>query len=273
MKKLIAFAASVLVLAMPLSAQASGGGHNPFIKPAHIDLNNHAAIQRGAKYFTNYCMGCHSAKYVRYQLLKQVGLTEDQIKENLIFDGSKVGGQMKIAMPTADGAGFFGAPAPDLTLEARLRGSDWIYSYLTNFYGDDSRPMGVNNTVFPNVGMPNILWELEGVKAPVYQYAVKHDGHIVATFEDEEEAKAEAAAKGEGYKVDRHVERLELIKPGKLTPAEFDQVARDLTAYLTYIAEPVKLERQTLGVKVVLFLVLFSVLAYLMKKEWWKDIH
>lgn len=271
MKKLIAFA--VLALA-PLTGFAAGGGANPFVVPSNVDVANDAAIQRGAKYFTNYCMGCHSAKYVRYQLMKNVGLTEDQIKENLIFDGSKAGDLMTIAMTDRDAGEWFGAPAPDLTLESRLRkGPDWVYSYLKGFYTDPSRPMGVNNTVFPNVGMPNVLWELEGIKEAVYRYEVRHDGHTVAKFYNEAEAVAMLKDKGDGYKLEKVVDSLEQAQAGKMTPAEFDQVARDLATYLAYIAEPIAEERKRLGVWVILFLTLFTVLAYFMKKEWWKDVH
>jgi ubiquinol-cytochrome c reductase cytochrome c1 subunit len=271
MKKLIAIAALAL---LPITSMANTGEANPFMEPANIDLNNNAAIQRGAKYFANYCMGCHSAKYVRYQLMKNVGLDEDQIKNNLIFSDRKIGDLMTIAMPTTDAAKWFGAPAPDLTLETRLRGGpDWVYSYLKGFYNDPSRPMGVNNTIFPNVGMPNILWELEGIKEPVYRYEVHHEGHVVGTFDNEAEAAAMVKEKGEGYTLEKVVDHLVSVAPGTLSPAQFDQVARDLSTYLTYIAEPIKLERQRMGVWVVLFLVVFTVLAYLMKKEWWKDVH
>ena len=270
MKKLIAFAALAL---MPLTGMSAGGGHNPFVVDANIDVGNEAAIQRGAKYFVNYCMGCHSAQYVRYKLFTNVGLTEEQIKDNLIFNDSKVGDLMTISMPANDGAGFFGAPAPDLSLESRLRGSDWVYSYLKGFYSDPSRPMGVNNTVFKNVGMPNVLWELEGIKHAVYRYDVTHEGHAVESFDNEADAKAAAAKHGEGYKVDKVVERLELSEPGQLSAAQFDQVARDLSTYLAYIGEPIAQERKSMGVKVILFLIFFTVLAYLMKKEWWKDVH
>lgn len=270
MKKLIA----VITLAlMPLAGMASSGG--PELQQANIDLNNHAAIQRGAKMFVNYCMGCHSAKYVRYKLFTEVGLSEDDIKNNLMFTEGKIGDLMKIAMPEEDAGKWFGAPAPDLTLTARIRhgGADWIYSYLKGFYTDPSRPMGVNNTIFPNVGMPHVLWQLQGINDPVYKYEVHHDGHSVAAFDTEAEADAFVKEKGEGYRLERVVESLEMVQKGSLTPAEYDQVARDLATYLTYISEPMKLERQRMGVWVVLFLVVFSVIAYLMKKEWWKDIH
>jgi len=271
MKKLIA----VITLALiPLTGLASGGG-GVRLEHANIDLNNHAAIQRGAKQFVNYCMGCHSAKYVRYKLFTKVGLTEDDIKDNLIFADAKVGDLMKIAMPEVEAANWFGAPAPDLTLTARIRngGADWIYSYLKGFYTDSSRPMGVNNTVFPNVGMPHVLWKLQGIQEPVYKYEVHHDGHAVASFDTEAAADAYVKEHGEGYRMERVVDSLELVQPGSMTPAEYDQVSRDLATFLAYISEPMKLERQRMGVWVILFLVVFTVLAYLMKKEWWKDIH
>lgn len=270
MKKLIA----VLMLALaPLTAMSSGAG--PELEQANIDLNNHAAIQRGAKMFVNYCMGCHSAKYVRYQLLKNVGLSEDDIKENLMFSDSKIGDLMTIAMPADDAGKWFGAPAPDLALTARIKhgGADWIYTYLKSFYLDPSRPMGVNNTVFPNVGMPHVLWELQGIQKPIYKYHVVHDGHTVEEFDTEAAAKALVEEKGEEYRMDRVVEKLEMVEPGAMTPVQYDQAARDIATFLTYISEPIKLERQRMGVWVILFLVVFSVIAYLMKKEWWKDVH
>ena len=170
---------------------------------------------------------------------------------------------------------WFGAPAPDLTLTARIKsgGADWLYSYLKGFYIDPSRPMGVNNTVFPNVGMPHVLWDLQGVQAPVYKYEVHHDGHAVASFDTEAAADAYVKEHGKGYRLERVVAGLELVQQGSLTAAEYDQVSRDLATFLTYISEPMKLERQRMGVWVILFLVVFTVLAYLMKKEWWKDIH
>jgi len=133
--------------------------------------------------------------------------------------------------------------------------------------------MGVNNTVFKNVGMPNVLWELEGIKEAVYRYDVAHNGHAVESFDNKADAAAAAAKHGEGYKVEKHVESLKMVKPGKLSAAEFDQVARDLSTYLVYIAEPNKLERQQMGLWVILFLSIFSVIAYMTKKEWWKDVH
>lgn len=272
MKKL--FSVLALALLMPMTAVAAGGG-NVKLEQANVDIGSHAAIQRGAKYFVNYCMGCHSAKYVRYKLLTEVGLSEDDIKDNLMFGGGKVGDLMTIAMPEADAGKWFGAPAPDLTLTARIKhgGADWIYSYLKGFYTDPSRPMGVNNTVFPNVGMPHVLWELQGIQEPVYRYEVHHDGHSVAAYDNEAEADAYVKEHGDGYRLERVVDSLKLVQPGSMTAAEYDLVARDLATYMTYISEPMKLERQRIGVWAMLFLVVFSIIAYLMKKEWWKDVH
>ena len=247
MNKLIAI---VVLTALPLIGQAAGGGGHE-LQAANIDIGNQAAIQRGAKMFVNYCMGCHSAKYVRYKQLTEVGLSEETIKYNLMFAGGKIGDQMTIAMPEQDAANWFGAPPPDLTLIARIKhgGPDWLFSYLKSFYTDETRPLGVNNTVFPNVGMPNVLWELQGIQKAVFKEE-NHDGHIV-----------------------KLVDHLELAQPGSLTPAEFDSAIRDLVTFLAYIAEPVKLERQAIGIWVILFLVGFTVLAYFLKKNYWKDVH
>jgi len=252
---------------------AAGGGKNPFVIPSNVDVSDNASIQRGAKYFTNYCMGCHSTKYVRYQLMKKVGLSEEQIKENLIFDGSKPGSVMTIAMPSADAGAWFGAAAPDLTLESRLRhGPDWVYSYLKGFYSDSSRPMGVNNTVFPNVGMPNVLWELEGVKKAAFRFDILQDGKIVESFDNEKEALS-YKAKDKNFKINKVVDKLVQDKKGRMSDEEFDQVAKDLATYMAFISEPIAEDRKRLGVYVLLFLAVFTTLAYLTKKEWWKDIH
>jgi ubiquinol-cytochrome c reductase cytochrome c1 subunit len=271
MKKLLIALGFALAPALALGA----GGGEVELEQANIDLNNHASIQRGAKYFVNYCMGCHSAKYVRYKLFTEVGLTEDDIKENLMFTDGKIGDLMTNAMPEDGANKWFGAAPPDLTLTARIKhgGADWIYSFLKGFYTDPSRPLGVNNTVFANVGMPHVLWELQGVQDPVYRYEIHGGGATVATFDSEDEANAYVAQNGADYQVERVVDRLEMAQPGSISPAEYDQLARDIATFLTYISEPVKLERQRMGVWVIGFLAVFTVLAYLMKKEWWKDVH
>ncbi len=243
MKKLIA----VLSLALlPIAGFASGAG--PELESVDIDLSDKGSLQRGAKYFVNYCQGCHTAKYFRYERLQDFDLTGDEIRHNLIFDDSRLGDQMTIAMPKVDAAEWFGAAPPDLTLTARLKpgGADWLNSYLKGFYADDSRPMGVNNTIFPNVGMPHVLWDLQGIRQAVY----KQDDH--------------------GNKV---VDHLEPAVGGSMSPEEYDAVVRDLTTFMVHIAEPMKLERQRMGLYVMLFLLVFFVVAIMLKREFWKDVH
>ena len=245
MKKLL----YVLFMLVPVSVLAAGGG-NVHLDSADIDLDDQASLQRGAKYFANYCLNCHSAKYMRYQSMTALGLTEDQIRENLMFPGDKVGELMTIAMSTEDGEKWFGAPPPDLTLVSRLRGEDWIYTYLRSFYEDESRPFGVNNVVFPSVGMPHVLWELQGTQRAVWEETEGADG-----------------------KPHKELKGLELAEPGTMSPEEYDQMARDLTAYLSWLGEPMQQERKRLGIWVLLFLVVFTAIAYLLKKEYFKDIH
>jgi ubiquinol-cytochrome c reductase cytochrome c1 subunit len=236
---------SFLLVLLPGLALAAGGGVH--LDKADIDLHNQQSLQRGAKVFVNYCLSCHSAQFQRYnRMARDIGLTDDQVIENLMFASDKVGSTMTVAMSRADGKNWFGAAPPDLSLTARSRGVDWLYTYLRSFYVDETRPFGVNNVVFPSVGMPHVLWELQGVQKAVY----KKDEH--------------------GKDV---IDRLEIVEPGKLTPVEYDQTVRDLVGFLSYVSEPVQLERKALGVKVILFLLVLLVVAYLLKKEYWKDVH
>ncbi len=248
MKKLIT--AFVLSLA-PLAGMASGGAH---LESANIDLTDQEALQRGAKYFMNYCAGCHSLKYARYNRMgKDIGLTDEQVTANLILTaGTKVGSLIEIPLRAADGETWFGTAIPDLTLAARNKvgGADWLYTYLKSFHLDDSRPYGVNNTVFPDVGMPDVLWRQRGTQKAVYQEGTDAAGNPTKTFD-----------------------HLEPVDSGTLSAEEFDTLVRDLTSFLAYMGEPVQLERRSLGVYVILFLLLFTVLAYLMKKEYWHDVH
>lgn len=240
---------SVLLLVAPALVAASGGGVH--LDKANIDPTNKESLQRGARTFVNYCMGCHSAKYQRYNRLgRDLGISDDDIIQNLMFTGEKTGDLMDIAMTKEMGKKWFGAAPPDLTLVARVRGTDWLYTYLRTFYQDDSRPFGVNNQVFSNVGMPNVLWELQGTQKVVYETVVDDDGHEHQVLEG-----------------------VELEEAGSQTPAEFDRTVRDLVNFLAYMGEPIKLERQSLGIKVMLFLFVFFIVAYLLKKEYWKDIH
>ena len=248
MKKLIL--AIVMLALVPVSAMAAGGGAYLPHDPANIDLTDQAAKQRGAKYFVNYCLGCHSLKYERWQRMEEFGISEDQLKKYLMPAGAKKGDLMTIAMSEADAANWFGAPAPDLTLETRLRGEDWVYNYLRAFYIDESRPFGVNNTVFDKVGMPHILWELQGMQKANFEEV--NDGH------------------GGTHK---EFKGFEQVTPGTMSAEEYDTMVRDLVTFMAYMAEPIKLERQRLGIYVLLFLAIFLVVAYPLKKAYWKDVH
>lgn len=244
MKKLIV---ALLLAALPLLTLASGGVH---LDDADIDVSDQASLQRGAKFFVNYCLSCHSARFQRYnRLAKDLGLTEDEVKENLMFTTDKLGDTMQIAMSPANAEAWFGTAPPDLSLIARARGVDYIYTYLRSFYVDEARPFGVNNVVFKDVGMPHVMWELQGMQKAVFHEV---DGQQVV----EKLVPVEGAA-----------------GKGKLSADEFDGAMRDLTAFLSYVAEPVQLERKRLGIWVLLFIAIFFVLAYLLKKEYWKDIH
>jgi ubiquinol-cytochrome c reductase cytochrome c1 subunit len=246
MKKLIVV---LLLAAAPMLGLASGEG--PHLDAANIDLGDQASLQRGAKYFVNYCLSCHSAKYQRYnRMAKDLGLTEDEVINNLMFTTDKIGDTMNISMITEQGKAWFGNPPPDLSVLIRARGVDYIYTYLRSFYLDENRPFGVNNTVFPDVAMPHVLWELQGTQKAVY--------------------KTEKDANGNEHEV---FEGFEPVTPGTLSAEEYDQVARDLTAFLSYVGEPIQMQRKAMGKWVLLFIAVFFVLAYLLKKEYWKDIH
>ena len=233
----------------PLLAHANEGGMTNY--KADIDLENKSSLQRGARLFTNYCLSCHSAAYMRYNRMgADLGLTDKQVANNLMFAADKVGETMTVAMTKHDAAKWFGTKIPDLSVVARARGSDWLYTYLLTFYVDPKRPWGVNNERFPNVGMPDILWELEGMKKPVYKMHKTHEGHEEKTLV--------------GF---------EMVTPGKLSPVEFKDSVKDLVNYLTYMGEPVKLKRQRWGVLVMIFLAIFFFVAYALKKEYWRDVH
>lgn len=237
------FAAAML---LSFSALAASGGA---VQHAGTDLGDQASLQRGAQLFMNYCSSCHSLKYLRYsRMADDLGLTEQEVMENLNFTGAKFGEQILTAMPADGAAKWFGTVPPDLSLTSRVRGPDWIFTYLKSFYIDEERPLGWNNTVFPNASMPNVLWEMQGIQRPVYG------------------AKDEATG-------EPTIERLEVSQAGTMDPAAFDQAARDITAFLEYAGEPVAVKRERLGVWVMLFLAFFTFLAWLLKKEYWKDVH
>jgi ubiquinol-cytochrome c reductase cytochrome c1 subunit len=256
---LLARTVAWIALAAPLAAVAAEDIKLDRL-PADVSPTDPISLQRGAQVFVNYCMGCHSAAYMRYNRLRDLGLSERQIRDNLIFTGAKVGELMKIAMDPRDSKEWFGAPPPDLTVIARARsshagsGADWLYSYLRGFYRDPSRPTGWNNTVFPDVGMPHVLWQLQG------EQALKTEVRTVPI-----------GTKGEVRK--HEVQRLVLEKPGVMNPADYDRLVADLVNFLGYMAEPARQTRIDLGIVVLIFLGVLFVLAYLLKKEYWKDVH
>ena len=240
---------AILLITAPLVAPALAfGGHGPELEHSGIDLKDKASLQRGAKYYVNYCQGCHSLQYMRYNRMAQdIGITEAQLTKNLLFGDARAGDLMTNSLRPEDGEKWFGTAIPDLTLVTRWRTPDWVYTYLKSFYLDDSRPYGVNNLVFPDVGMPHGLAQLQGVQEAVYA--------------------------GGGHEGDGHITGLKLVEPGTLTPEEYDNMARDITNFLTYVGEPIKLERRRLGIYVLLFLAVLGYLSYLLKKEYWKDVH
>jgi ubiquinol-cytochrome c reductase cytochrome c1 subunit len=219
------------------------------LEPANNNIKNMPSLQRGAKYFVNYCLGCHSAQYVRYnRLAEDLQLTEQQLVDNLMFTGERPFDTMEIAMRPEDAARWFGTAPPDLSLIARSRGTDYIYTFLRSFYVDPDRPTGANNVVLRGTAMPAVLWELQGAQRAKFGEDPEHPG-------------------------EERFEGFETIHPGTLPAAEFDEVVRDIVNFLDYIGEPIKRERQQLGIRVIGFLLVFLLIAYMLKKEIWKDVH
>ncbi|QDE32536.1 MULTISPECIES: cytochrome c1 [Shewanella] len=232
MKKLLI----ALVTLLPSLAMAASG-HNVHLESANVDLHDNASLERGVDLFQHYCSGCHSTQYQRYErVATDLGISTDDMRNKYMFTDAKIGDLMENAIPTPDAAKWFGAAPPDLTLVARVRGADWVFSYLKGFYADETRPFGVNNHVFPSVGMPHVLQDLQGLAVE------QADGSYVTTG-------------------------------GTMNAEEYDQAVRDLTGFLVYSAEPVQLEREALGWWVLGFLFIFFIIAYLLKKEYWKDVH
>ena len=234
-------AASLLLIAVDASAQ-----HEAEVEAAHNDVSDVASLQRGAKYFVNYCLGCHSAQYVRYnKLAEDLQITPDDLEQNLMFTGEQPFDTMTIAMQPDDANRWFGVTPPDLSLVARSRGTDYLYTFLRSFYVDESRPTGVDNIVLPGTAMPHVLWELQGLQ----------------------EAHIEHAEDGS-----EHFEGFELISAGSLSVQEYDGVVRDIVNFLDYIGEPMQLKRQSLGTRVIAFLLILLLISYLLKREIWKDV-
>ena len=254
MKKII-----ITFLMMPLVAFAAGG--NVHLDKADIDLDNKESLQRGAKLFINYCLSCHSAAYMRYnRMAADLGLDDKQVQNNMLFvadfskleegEPGKVGNLMKVALRTADAKQMFGTKVPDLTVVSRSRGADWLYTYLRTFYLDESRPFGMNNATFKDVGMPHVMWELEGLKKAIKETTTDENGNEKTVIT--------------GY---------ETVVQGKMSAVEYDDAVRDMVNFMVYMGEPAQLVRYKWGVIVLIFLLILFVPAYALKKEYWKDVH
>lgn len=226
----------IALLLAPLLAWGAGGGYR--LDQAPIDANDLVSLQAGAKTFVNYCLNCHGAQYMRYNRLTDLGLTEAQIRDNLILTDAKVGDTMKVAMTAKDGKAWFGAPPPDLSVIGRSRGADWLYTYMRTFYRDPKTVTGWNNAAFPNVAMPHALWTLQGERS--------YD-----------------PAKGEWKQ----------LSEGALSPVQYDVLARDLVNFLVFVGEPAAGSRKRIGIVVLFVLGILFIFAYALKKEYWKDVH
>lgn len=248
MKKILAI---IVLSSVPLITLGAGG--NEHLMHVKVDLGDRASLQRGARLFVNYCLSCHSASFMRYNRIgHDLGLTDEQVIDNLMFASDKVGETMQVAMQAEDAVGWLDAAPPDLSVVSRSRGVDWLYSYLMSFYQDDdkSRPTGVNNLVFQGTAMPHVLGELQGVQIPVYKEVETDDGNTV-----------------------REIEGLELKEQGTMNPVQYKRAVSDLVNFLAYVGEPAQLHRYYIGTWVLLFLAGFFVLTYLLYKEYWKDVH
>ncbi|RDV28094.1 cytochrome c1 [Alteromonas aestuariivivens] len=244
MKKLM----FLLAFLLPGAALAAGG--NVHLDTANYDLTDKASLQNGAKIFMNYCLGCHSMKYQRYQrTFQDLGIADELGQENLQFTGEKVTDYITRAMPEESASVWFGAAPPDLTLVARVRGADWLYTYLRSFYVDESRPFGVNNKVFKEVGMPHVLQPLQGTPRETYE----------TRMIDGEEKQVYVGIKADG--------------DGALSPEEYDQAVLDLVNFLEYTGEPARLESERIGKWVLVFIVVLFVFVYLLKKDYWREVH
>ena len=266
MKKLVFLFALFVSIAASSSANAAGG-HDVVLDHVNVNMGDEASLQNGAKLFVNYCLSCHSAGYARYNLMAEdLGISEDSLKQDMMFTSEKSGDLMQSTMPAEDAQRWFGVAPPDLTLVARVRKPDWLYTYLRAFYQDESSPSGWNNSLFENVAMPHAMFELQGVQRLVG----KVDKH---TQSDANANGVQDAHVSEGALTVVGDAQFELEHPGKMTPEEFDAAMRDLTAFLTYLAEPAQLKRKTIGVFTIFFLILLMGLSYLLKKEFWRDVH
>jgi ubiquinol-cytochrome c reductase cytochrome c1 subunit len=245
-KRILAFVATLV--ALPGLALAAGSDLN--LEKANNDIHNKASLQRGAKNFVNYCLGCHTAKYVRYnRVAADIGLTEQQMVENLLWSGESPHSTMVNGLHADEAKKWFGVAPPDLSLIARSRSPDYVYTFMKSFYADPAKANGTNNTVLPGTAMPHVLWELQGTQEAVWEGHTDAQGNVQKVFKE-----------------------FKLANPGKLTPEQYDEFVRDTVNFLEYIGEPVQAKRQSMGFVVIAFLVFFTLLAYALKKEYWKDV-
>ncbi len=266
MMNAIARIVGIVLLVFAGSALANEGG--PTLEPAPAHRLDVESLQRGAGHFVNYCLTCHSAQYMRYNRLTGLGLTEQQVKDNLMFASDKIGSPMLAAMSRADGAAWFGVPPPDLSVEARVRGKDWLYSYLLAFYQDENSTTGWNNLVFPNVAMPHVLWQRQGIQRLVETEFEDHEKAEAAVIAAKALAVAERLPNGKYV-----VKTLTTDTPGTLSSVEYKKFAADLVNFLDYVAEPSRNERINIGIVVLIYLGVLLVFAYALKRAYWKDVH
>ncbi|MFZ2236928.1 MAG: cytochrome c1 [Dokdonella sp.] len=243
-RSLVGLLIGAALVVAPAALANDGGG----LQAANTSLNNVGSLQNGAKLYFNYCSGCHALNFMRYaRIAEDLGLSEEQVRKNFMFTDAKFGETIHANINAKDATEWFGKAPPDLSLEVRARGADWVYTYLKSFYLDPSRPIGWNNTLFPNASMPNPLWELQGLQTATFTPGVNGAEHTL--------------------------EKFELRQPGSESPAAFDETVRDLTAFLQYVSEPAALHRKSIGIWVLLYLGVFTFLAWMLKNEYWKDVH
>ena len=268
-KRLAAFATLAVAAMVPSAAMASEGGVRLDRSPNEV--KDMASLQAGARNFVNYCLGCHSASMMRYNRLRDIGLTDTQIKDNLLFTADKVGELMNNAMTRKDAKEWFGAAPPDLSVIARSRGADWLYTYMRTFYRDPASATGWNNMVFDRVGMPHVLWTLSGQSVLEVKEFKTHEQAEAALMQAKSFSVVEEA--GEGASKKYLVKSTRLETPGSMTPVEYNVFVRDLVNFLVWMGEPAQLARKQIGIVVLFFLGLLILLTWLLKKEFWKDVH
>jgi ubiquinol-cytochrome c reductase cytochrome c1 subunit len=260
MKKWMLILLWPLLVMMTHGVWAAPGYANYLFEMPKIDHTDQDSLQRGAKYYMNYCSGCHSLQYMRYErMAKDIGMTDEHgevmasvVKANLMFTSDRIGDQILVAVPPEESRRWFGVTPPDLSLVSPYRSEKWLYNYLLSFYVDKHKAWGVNNSLFPDVAMPNVLLNLQGEQQPIYK----------TTYTELNGQKIEH----------KTITGFELTKPGEMSPQEFQMMVYDLVNFMSYVGDPVKVEREHMGVLVILFLLFLLVFAYLLKREYWKDV-